>query len=59
MSYEDEAELEWWRKNFTCRFGPDNLPTPGTPLYGRRFVLMENVRGELQEVSSRRRKTVE
>ena len=40
MTSKDEMELDWWRKSFSCRFGPGNLPTPGTPLLGYRFRLM-------------------
>lgn len=47
MTREDEAELDWWRKSFTCRFGPGNLPKPGSMLLGRRFVLTELINGEL------------
>lgn len=36
----DEAELEWWRRVFACRFQADNLPRPGTALYGHRLTLM-------------------
>lgn len=35
----DQAELEWWRQSFVCRFGPNNLPHVGEALLGYRFHL--------------------
>lgn len=44
--------LDWWEHDFSCRFRSENLPRPGSALYGRRFVLMEETEdGGLREVS--------
>lgn len=57
MTDRDEAELDWWRKVFACRFHAVNLPKPRTALYGMRFVLMvdephEELRPYAQERSA-------
>lgn len=46
---EDRSELDWWRQVFACRFLGDNLPAPGSPLYGMRLRLFEETVDGLKE----------
>lgn len=43
MTEWDALELDWWRETFSTRFVSTNLPRVGHPLYGRRFVLMQEI----------------
>ena len=44
LSPSERDELGWWR-TFACRFQGSNLPKPGEPLYGYRFRLYVDEKG--------------
>jgi hypothetical protein len=46
-AFADAAELAWRRQVFACRFQVDNLPRPGTALYGTRLrIYVDTPTGE-------------